>query len=188
MANVKVGAPVGAVEEPRRFAVGVVGPVAIVGLAYVLWWISDRLFDVGPLDRAAFGWVVVIPVWLSAPIVAGLVWQRLSSRRALVAAVAVGVVVSAVATLLFWAGVTYPDCANGTIRAPIEWVLPALIVGSMVGAGLVFSGLLAAAQFRAGRPWRASLLGGGAELVLVVGAVLATAVFLIGPACQRPAV
>jgi hypothetical protein len=189
LASSKVDAPtIRVVGERRRFVVGFVVPPGIVALAYLLWWISDRLVNIGPLDRAAFGWVVVIPVWLSAPIVAGLVWQRLTPRQALEAAFAVGGLVSVIAALLFWQSVAYPDCATGAIRAPIEWFLPAVIVGWMVGAGLIVSGLLATAQFRAGRPWRAVLFGGGAELVLVLGAVLATAVFLIGPACQRPAV
>lgn len=43
-------------------------------------WISERLFYIGPLDRATFGWVVVIPVWISAPIVAGFAWPLLPQR------------------------------------------------------------------------------------------------------------
>jgi hypothetical protein len=189
MASSRVDAPtIGTGGEPRRFAIGLIVPLAIVGLAYVLWWISDRLVVVGPLDRAAFGWVVVIPVWLSAPIAAGLAWHRLTARRALVAALGVGATVSAVAALLFWQSVAHPDCATGTIRAPIDWVLPALAVGSVVGAGLVVSGLLATAQFRGGRPWRAVFLGGGAELALVFVAVLTAVLFLVEPACQWPTV
>jgi hypothetical protein len=189
MASSRVDAPTtGIGAEPRDFALAVVLPLVIVGLASTLWWISDRLMYIGPLDRAAFGWVVVIPVWLSAPIVAGFVWHRLTPRRALLAALAVGASVSAVAALLFWQGVANPDCTTGTIRAPIEWVIPAMAVGSVVGVGLVASGLLATAQFRGGRPWRAVLLGGGAELVLVFGAVLTAALFVLGPACQRPSV
>lgn len=189
MASSRVDAPtIGVGEEPRHFAIGLVVPLAIVGLAYVLWWISDRLVYIGPLDRAAFGWVVVIPVWLSAPIAAGLAWHRLTARRALAAALAVGATISGVAALLFWQSVAHPDCATGTIRAPIDWVIPSLLVGSVVGAGLVASALLATAQFRGGRPWRAVLLGGGAELVLVFGAVLTAVVFLVEPACQRPTI
>lgn len=187
MANVKVDGPtIGAVGEPGRFAVGVVVPLGIVGLAYVLWWISDRLVNIGPLDRAAFGWVVVMPVWLSAPIVAGLRWQRLSSRRALLAALAVGGVVGVVAAILFWQGAAHPDCGFGTNRTPIAWVLPSVLLGSVIGAGVVASGLAATAQFRAGRPWRAALVGGGAELAFVFGAIVTAALILMEPACQRP--
>ena len=55
-----------------RIVVGAVLPLAVAGIAYLLWWISDRLLYVGPLDRAALGWVVVIPTWIAAPAVAGL--------------------------------------------------------------------------------------------------------------------
>jgi hypothetical protein len=187
MARSQVDAPtIAAGGEPRRFVLGIVVPLTIVGLTYVLWWISDRLLYIGPLDRATFGWVVVIPLWLSAPIAAGLVWHRLTPRGSLMAACAVGVALSAVAAVLFWQGVAHPDCGTGTIRTPTDWVLPSMLIGSLIGAGLVASGLLAGAQFRAGRPWRGVLLGGGAELAFVFGAVLAAALTLAGPACQRP--
>jgi hypothetical protein len=68
--------------NPARFLVAAAAPLAIVALAYALWWISDRLLDIGPLDRAAFGWAVVIPIWLAAPIVAGFIWSRLSRLEA----------------------------------------------------------------------------------------------------------
>ncbi len=63
-----------------RYVAAVLVPLALVGLAYVLWWISDRLLYVGPLDRAAFGWVVVVPVWIAAPVAAGFVWRTLDRR------------------------------------------------------------------------------------------------------------
>ncbi|MBA2373099.1 MAG: hypothetical protein H0V74_02700, partial [Chloroflexi bacterium] len=44
-----------------RVAWGTAVPLALVALAYALWWLSDRLGYIGPLDRAAFGWAVVIP-------------------------------------------------------------------------------------------------------------------------------
>ena len=39
----------------RRIVVGAVLPLVVAGIAYLLWWISDRILYVGPLDRAAFG-------------------------------------------------------------------------------------------------------------------------------------
>lgn len=187
MASSGVDAPaIAAAGEPRRFALGLVVPLAIVGLTYALWWLSDRLLYIGPLDRAAFGWMVVIPLWLSGPIAAGVMWHRLTPRGSFLAALAVGIAVSAVAAVLFWQGVAHPDCETGTIRTPIDWVLPSVLLGSVIGAGLAASGLVASAQFRRGRPWRAVVVGGVAELALVVVAIVTAAMVLAGPACQRP--
>ncbi|MHB8958379.1 MAG: hypothetical protein ACYDAN_01980 [Candidatus Limnocylindrales bacterium] len=45
-----------------RFDVATAVPLAVAGLAHALWSVSDRLGYIGPLDKAAFGWAVVIPV------------------------------------------------------------------------------------------------------------------------------
>jgi hypothetical protein len=169
-----------------RIGLGVAVPLAIVVLAYGLWWAGDHLLYIGPLDRAAFGWAVVIPVWISTPIVAGFAWRRLTRRGSMVAAVVVGAVVSGVAAVLFWQAVAYPPCAFGATHEPIEWVLPSLFVGVVIGGGLVVSGLLAARLVRRGHPWLAAVLGAGAELGLVFAAILAAGVVLAGPGCQRP--
>ena len=42
-----------------RLAIAMLTPLVGVALAYGLWWISDRLLYIGPLDRATFGWLVV---------------------------------------------------------------------------------------------------------------------------------
>lgn len=168
------------------FALAVAVPLSIVALAYGLWWISDRLLYIGPLDRAAFGWAVVIPIWVSAPIISGFIWRQLTPRGSATAAVIVATAISAVAAVLFWLAVAYPGCETGAVRTPIDWVLPSLSVGVAMGGGLAASGLLAAALVRAGHPWRAVFLGAAVELALVFAAILVAAIALIGPGCQRP--
>ena len=49
----------------RQTALAVVIPISLMGVALALWWISDKLMTVGPFDRAAFGWVFVVPIWLA---------------------------------------------------------------------------------------------------------------------------
>jgi hypothetical protein len=56
----------------RRVWLAIVAPLVVVDVAYLLWAVSDRLLYVGPLDRATFGWLVVVPVWLAAPIAAAI--------------------------------------------------------------------------------------------------------------------
>jgi hypothetical protein len=159
-----------------------------VVLAYGLWWISDRLLYIGPLDRAAFGWAVVVPVWASAPIAAAFAWRGLSQRGIAVAALVVGCTIAALAALLFWLAVAHPDCGFGAVRSPIDWVLPSLIVGMVIGAGPPVSGLLAVKLLRQGHLWRAALLGLAAELALVFVAIIVAGTLLMGGigACNRP--
>jgi hypothetical protein len=171
-----------------RFAVGVALPLAVVALAYTLWWISDRLLYIGPLDRAAFGWAVVVPIWVSVPITAGFAWLPLTRSGAVLAATVVGSTVGIVAAVLFWQGVAFPDCGSGAVRTPMDWVIPSMLVGFMVGAGLAASGLLASMLVRDGHPWRAFILGAGTELVLMFVAVLVVALVVMGPGCQRPSI
>lgn len=164
----------------------VAAPVAVVALTYALWWISDQLLYVGPLDRAAFGWAVVIPVWVSTPVVAGFAWHGLTRRDSRVAALVVGAVISGVTAILYWQAVAYPPCEYGATRAPGDWVLPSIVIGVVVGGGLAVSGLLATSQVRSGHRWRAAILGAGAELGMVFVAILTAGIILIGPGCQRP--
>lgn len=173
---------------PGRFALGVAVPLALVALAYALWWISDRLLYIGPLDRAAFGWAVVVPVWLAAPVAAGFAWRGLTSWTRNIAALVVGALVAGVAAVLFWQSVAYPNCEYGATHTPAEWILPSLALGAVIGGGLAISGLVTSAVVRQGRPWLAVVVGAGTEFVMVFAAILVAGMVLLGPGCQRPPV
>ena len=170
----------------RERLLAVVGPVAVTVTAYGLWWISDRLLYVGPLDRAAFGWLVVIPVLLAAPIVAGVTWRRLSDGRDVGAALVVGSVVGLGSALLLWQAVASTACETASIRSATDSVLPSLLVGSLVGTALVAGGLWAARLIRGGRRLAAAVAAVSLDVVLLAAALAAFAVLFAGPACQRP--
>jgi len=174
--------------SPAGLALAIVIPLAVVATAYLLWSISDRLRSIGPLDKAAFGWSVVIPIWVATPVVAGFLWRSLSPRMSTLAALVVGLAVAAVTTVLLWRAVAFPDCGTGAIHTPEESVGPSLLLGVVIGGGLAVSGLLATGQARRGRPWRALALGAGVELAMVFVAIVVAAVTLLGPSCQRPSV
>ncbi len=156
--------------EAGRVALGVVIPLAVVALAYGLWWLSDRLLYVGPLDRAAFGWAVVIPVWIGGPVSGAFVWRRLGRRDTWIAAAGFGIIVSAIAAVLFWQSVAFPDCAE-PVRTAAEWFLPSLILGLTIGGSLAASGLLGTRILRAGHPWLAVVLTALAEFGLIFVAI-----------------
>jgi hypothetical protein len=171
---------------PVRFVWGVAVPLAVASLSYALWWISDRLLWIGPLDRAAFGWIVVIPLWIAAPVVGGFAWRRLTLRMSVIAAIVVGAAISAAAALSMWQIVAFPACETGNIHTPDDWVVPSLWFGLLVGGGLALSGLIASNFARDSRPWLAILLGAGTEVAMIGAGILVGGAMFIGPHCQRP--
>jgi hypothetical protein len=165
-------------------AIGV--PLAGVALAYALWFISDRLLYIGPLDRAAFGWLVVIPVWCLTPVLAAVVWHPLGPRLTAAVATVFGLTLSVTAAVLFWLSVASSDCEFGALRSPDEWVWPSLVIGLVIGGGLAAAclGTTAVAQQR--RWGTVLLVGAGSALALVFVAILVATPFLMSGGCQRP--
>jgi hypothetical protein len=153
-----------------RLIAAIAIPLAILMLACGLWWISDQLLYIGPLDRAAFGWAIVIPVWCSGPVVAAFAWRGLTRRDTKLAAVGFGLVVTAVSGVLFWRSVAFPDCVN-PIRSAADWILPALVLGLTIGGGLAASGLLGRDIIRSGHPWWGVVITAGTEFGMIFVAI-----------------
>ena len=169
-----------------RLALGIAVPLVIVALAWGLWWISDQLLYIGPLDRATFGWAVVIPIWLAAPVAAGFAWSRLSTRDGTLAALVVGIAIGLIAAAVFWQSVIHPDCVP--TRTPADWLLPSLLLGGSIGGGLAASALLSSRLVRQGRRLGAVIVGSGTEIVLVFATILFVAGPLLAvPGCDRTA-
>jgi hypothetical protein len=182
-----------ATAEPRRaawagVAIAAAIPLAGVGLAYLLWWISDRLVVIGPLDRATFGWLVVVPVWALTPTLAAYGWRSLEAEETWFAAAAAGFVIAFLAALLFWLAAAFPDCEFGAVRTPAEWIVPSALVGLVIGAGFAAACLVTVAVLRVGRWWSALLVGAGSALAVFFLAIMVVAAFMISGGCQRPPV
>lgn len=144
--------------RPIDLLVAIATPLALLSLAYALWAVSDRLLQIGPFDRAAFGWIFVMPVWLLAPGVAGLAWSRRPATSDAVATLIVGGAVAAASGLLLANSITFANCAP-----VVSWTdnLPAsLAIGAVIGAGPAIGSLAAASV--AGR------LGGLRRIVAAV--------------------
>jgi hypothetical protein len=161
-------------------------PLVVAGLAFALWLISDRLGGIGPLDRATFGWSVVVPIWILAPLTAAWGWRGQSGRREVIAATLTGMAVGLATAGLFWQGVAFPACEFGAIRQPVDFLLPALSLGFIVGGGFGLSGIVASGQVRSGLPRRAMLGGLGVQAGASLIAITFAALTLTGPGCQRP--
>lgn len=162
-------------------------PLALLALAYALWAISDRLLWIGPFDRAAFGWVFVIPIWWLAPGLAGLAWSRMPDMRWGFAALIVSGIVAAVSGILLAQSITFANCAP-----VVSWTdnLPAsLAIGVAIGAGPAIGALAAASVARrVTGVWRVIAAVGTGGVIGVVGffGALMTAVFFFPPLSCAP--
>jgi hypothetical protein len=166
--------------------IAVATPLASVALAYALWWISDRLIYIGPLDRAKFGWLVVVPVWALTPLVAAFAWRPLNTRQSAGAAGIVGLVITASAAVRLWLAAAFPACEFGAVRSPAEWILPSVIVGVVIGGGFAATCLGTAAVLRRWQWWSALLVGAPSAVALVFLAGLVAVPFIMTGGCQRP--
>ena len=165
------------------FVRAALGPLAVVGLAVALSQISDRLVHVGPLDRATFGWLVVVPVWALAPAAVGLAGSGLADTRRTPAALIDGFVVGmVVGALLWWSAVTI-DCVP--THSPLELAVPAAVLGFLTGGALAFACQIAGGQAASGHPWRAIILGAIPQL-LALAVVPTMYFFAFFGLCQRP--
>lgn len=171
--------------RPIHLLIAIAIPLALLALAYALWAISDRLLQIGPLDRAAFGWIVVVPISSLAPGVAGLAWAPMPARRQRTAAILVGGVVALASGVLLANAIDYANCAPVT-----SWTddLPgSLAVGLAFAAGPVL-GALAAASIARGVTgmWRIPAALAAGAIIGVVGlfaAVLTFAAFFPAISC-----
>ena len=173
--------------KPSSAVAALVFPLMAVAAAFALWWLSDRLMFIGPLDRATFGWLFVVPVWLATPLVSAFAWRGLASREKTIAATTLGVIVGGAAALLLWQATANPNCQFGAAHGPGAWIGPALVLGVLIGGGLAGSSILAANRIAAGRTLTAIAAGAGTQVGFMVVAILIfTAFALTTPACQRP--
>ena len=168
--------------------IGVAIPLAGVGLTYLLWWISDRLVVIGPIDRATFGWLVVVPIWALTPTMAAYAWRRFEPEDTWLIAAVVGLVIATLAALLFWLAVAFPDCEFGAVRTSAQSILPSTILGVVIGADFAGTCLGSTALLRSGRRWSSLLVGAGSAFALIFVAILVAGLSLgIGTGiCQRP--
>jgi hypothetical protein len=175
--------------DRRALAIGIVGPLGIVALAFALWRVSDRLLYVGPLDRAAFGWLVVMPVWWLSPAAAALLWRDLPSRWATIAAAAIGAMLAAFTFVLAWTTIAREmgGCQFGPRTPAGALVVPIALVGLALGTGWAVSALTASSMVRGGRV--ASGLGAGIGVLIAVTFTLIVVVSLLIVmflGCNRP--
>ena len=184
MTDIDTSQPSRALPRPQRIALAVIVPLCLVGLAYVLWWTSDRLY-VGPLDRAAFFWIVVVPTWLAAAPAAAVTWTRVPLLERRVVAIVLAGVIGIIVAILYWVTTAFPACEFGAIWSSDAVAVRGLMLGAVIGAGPAIAGLTGAARGR-GHLWRTVVVASVVGLGMSLLSLFVFAMFLTIPACQRP--
>jgi hypothetical protein len=160
-------------------------PLIVVAVAVALWWASDRIGHVGPLDKAMFGWLFLVPIWAASPAAAGVAWRGLAATARRRAAIADGLLLGGVSGFLLWLGVVTADCQLGLARTPLEFVPPAIVCGVATGVVFGFGLSQASGQAAAGHPLRSIAVGAAAQLALIL--IIPTIAFIgFFGVCARP--
>ena len=118
----------------RAFLRGVVAPVVLVVLAYIVLiyggehrWYGDQLFPL-PLSLAA--------VWVMAPVTGGLLLHDATPVPRATAAVVLGLLMGLAVTWLFvFAAGTGTECPADGLASPALYILGCVGVGALAGVG-----------------------------------------------------
>jgi hypothetical protein len=105
------------------------GPV-VFAIGVVLAAVSNALIWIGPIDRATFGWAIVVPMCLAAPVISGLAARWTGERAALVAS---WIAAASIAAFFIWtlaASIDRIGCAPADRAAVAAQAAP---VGIAVG-------------------------------------------------------
>jgi hypothetical protein len=176
-------------DGPRGGSIGRVvvlaAPLLVVGLAAILWLTSNQLLYIGPLDRATFGWLVVVPLWAAAPFAAGIAWRNLTARARATAAGICALVIGAPVAFLLWQEAAFANCQFGSTQVPLAWWTPAIVLGVVFGGGFGVNALVATGQVRDGHRWRAFAVAAIGQVAVAFTAAVLTFVMFFG-LCQRP--
>jgi hypothetical protein len=167
---------------PARW-LAIVAPLLVLGAAWVQWTVSNRAMWVGPMDRAFFGWAVVVPLFLVTAPVAAVAWRRLQPRPRTFAALTLGGAVVLTCAVLLARDIGSAACPTEPLRTTVDGVVAGLLVGLVGGSGLATAGIVGARTESLRRGiFIAAVIGVGA--VLAWGVAFGIAISF--PGCARP--
>jgi hypothetical protein len=163
----------------------IVASPVVLGVAWVLWAVSDRLLWIGPLDRAAFGWLVVLPLLVLTTPVAADTWDGLDRRGRIAAGLALGASVAAVLSALLAGDRLAVECQSGpALVGPVEVIARSLVAGTVAGAQV--AAVLITQQVRprmSFQRWAAGALAGAAAWTAALAITMVMTPFAM---CPRP--
>ncbi len=154
------------------------GPLALA-LGLFLLKLSDILLYIGPLDRAAFGWSVPIPLILAAPGLMGVAARWSGIRTARRVAVLTGTSFGVALGIAWFLSLSQVGCDPHPGLA--TRLLASLPIPLVLGVGWALAGWVAAAY--ADRPVVAFAAGAGIAIAAGVVMFVAWALFFPGVTC-----
>ena len=83
----------------RRAGIELLAAPLLFVASITVWAVSDRLVYVGPFDRAQVGWAVAVPLFLLAPVAAGLAARSVGTRLAMAVAATIAAAIAALVIL-----------------------------------------------------------------------------------------
>ena len=179
----------GEAESRRRLLFGVVAVLGGAAIAYALWALTAHFLFWGPLDPGTFTLGILAPIWVGGSLLGGWFWSIVDGRQRVAPAIVVWVIVgAAVAATTWWIGVSETGACETSARTPAEgWIVPAIVIGLIVGAIPAIASLLAADRFAAANARGAVLAALAANLVGfgAFGIAFTLILFTVG-GCNRP--
>lgn len=152
--------------------------------------IGEVLVAAGQVDRAAFGWFVVVPLVLLSPGAAALTWQatgrrQLASRLIASLSLVIGIGVE------IWLVLTIRQIGCIPVGEPSQVVAPAVLTAVAAGVAFGLAGIAAMVSVGVGgRSWVVSirsLIAGGVGLAaFAAAAILIFTVTFAGVSCAAP--
>ena len=164
---------------------GVLSPLAVLVLAYLVVFYAGMLRSLGPLDadtadRLALG------LWVVAPVMGGLLMRSTSDRQINIAAAVLGIVVGVAVAVFFLAAAgtaALSGACAGIPRSAGGFVAGCVALGTVVAIGIGACLIITARLTRRGW-WLPGILGGGGLNAVVNVGAYALAYSVVG--CMRP--
>lgn len=139
----------------------------------------------GPLDRAALGWLLVVPILLLAPGVAGITAGDLDRPSRIRVAASIGLLAALATTMLMATAIRQLGCEP--VETFAEALPAAVILGLVAGIGLAAASGVSAEVFARFRAWRATTaIVSGAAVALAGGGVWILTLAIVMPPVTCP--
>jgi hypothetical protein len=171
----------------RRVTVGILAPIIMLGAALMIGLAVNYAGQIGPLNRATVSWIIVVPLIVLTPVVAGFLWRPMTGRAVLTTALIVAVVAVVTVAAFAWLSIVGAECSTERIISNAGAVMPALLIGLGCGVPIVAAGYVVARTCGAAKEITVVAAGiAGGILAGLISLGIAAFVLLTLQMCARP--
>jgi hypothetical protein len=173
--------------DGRRVTVAILVPLIMLGAAMMTGLAVNYAGQLGPLNRATISWIVVVPLIVLTPVVAGFLWRSMTRRAMLATALVVAAIAVVTVAAFAWLSIATTECSTARIISNAAAVIPALFIGLGCGVPIVTAGYIVARTSGRAQPMRVVAAGiGGGIVAGLVSLGIAALVLLTLQMCARP--